>query len=120
MLAEFAGGLPASSGVSVAPESRPPLSMRHGDSFGLRFPGPDHEVIRESAKLRTAQTGIERLETTGSDGDRPDQAFQLIEKALPDAQTALGVPLDGFLAIPHGGRMESDGCWHQARERLRS
>jgi len=82
--------------------------MGHGENFGPRFAGPKHEVVREPAERRPAQAGIERLETTRSDGDKFDQVIQLIQKPLRRAQTALGVPRGGFLGIPHGGRMKAD------------
>ena len=98
----------ASSSDSFAPESRPPLYMGYGEKFGPRFVRPEHEVVRESAEPRPAQARIERLETARSGGDEFDSAIQLIQEPVCRAQTALGVPCDGFLGIPHGGRMKAD------------
>ena len=94
--------------------------MRHGEDFGPRFRCPKHEVKGESAEPRPAQPNIELLETVWSDSDEFDQAIQLIEKPARRAQTALGIPRDGFLSVPHGGRMKPDSGWHQALMRERS
>jgi uncharacterized NAD(P)/FAD-binding protein YdhS len=120
ILANLEDMRPASSSNPVAPESRTPLSMRHGEDFGPRSHCPKHEVKGESAESRPAQASIELLETVRSDCDEFDQAIQLIEKPARRAQTALGVPLNGFLSVPHGSRVKSDLCWHQARRRVRS
>jgi hypothetical protein len=120
ILTHLEDGLPVSSSNPAAPESRTPLSMRHDEDFGPRFPDAKHEVKGESAETRPAQASIERLETVRGDSDEFDQAIHLIEKPARRAQTALGVPLDGFLRVPHGSRVKSDLCWHQARRRVRS
>jgi hypothetical protein len=94
--------------------------MRHGENFSLRFSGPKYEVKGESAERRPAQASIELLETVWSDSDELDQAIQLIEKPARRTQTALGIPRDGLLSVPHGGRMKPDSGWHQALMRERS
>lgn len=94
--------------------------MRQGENFSPRFSGPKHEVEGESAEPRPAQASIELLETVWSDSDEFDQAIQLIEKPARRSRTSLRVPRDGFLGVPHGGRMKSDHCWHQTRMRVRS
>jgi hypothetical protein len=105
---------------AIMPESWASFPMRYGKDDHVDIICPKDDVEGKPAKDRTAEIGIENLESIRRSADELNQAIQLIQEPNGGANAPLGVPGGGFVGVLLGCRMEADGPSHQPLNRLRS
>lgn len=73
--------------------------MCYGKDDNVDVICPKHYVEGKPAKHSPAETSIENRESIGRNGNKINQATQLVQKANRRPNAPLGVPGGGFLGV---------------------